>query len=258
MSTKESDTINKSSPIPKGWMEYIKTWLNRIYKNRWLQSILFLILIGIIWQLRVELRGVAEFALDQDAFASYIRNLGYVGPIVFWVLNATQIIIAVLPGHAIALGAGYIYGTYFGFIILYTSTIVAGQIAFLLSRRYGRPFVVRFVPEKILSRWDATSEKHGFTYFLIALLIPVFPTDVLTYIAGLSKISLPKFTLANILGRAPYIFLISMVGALGIEFVSQGLSSTQWIMMVLSLVVIFLAYKYMLPIITKEIFNREK
>jgi uncharacterized membrane protein YdjX (TVP38/TMEM64 family) len=256
-------SVEKSTPLhqpsrPRKLRYKAKYQVLQISRKWWFGIPVLILAIWGGWEFRTDLREYGEFILDQDRFSAYVRRLGIWGPALLWILNAIQILIAMLPGHAIALASGYIYGTYFGFIIVYTSTIVSGQIAFLLTRRYGRPLVVHFVPERILSRWDTSSEKHGFTYFLIALLVPVFPTDVLTYIAGLSMISTLKFTLANILGRAPYLFLISLVGAFGVEYLTQGLSPLLWLMVVLAMVVIYLAYKYMFPIISRQIFGEEK
>lgn len=239
-------------------LQNMKHHIKRLSRRWWFGIPLLILAFWLGWKFRADLREYAEFILDLDRFSAYMRSLGVWGPVSMWILNFIQILIAVLPGHAIALASGYLYGTYFGFLILYTSTIVAGQIAFLLARRFGRPLVVHFVPEKYLSRWDKSSKRHGFTFYLVALFIPVFPTDLLTFIAGLSMISVPKFTLANIIGRAPYLFIMSMVGALGIEYVAQGLTPIAWLFLALAIAIVIWAYRYLLPMINRLIFAEEE
>jgi uncharacterized membrane protein YdjX (TVP38/TMEM64 family) len=255
-------SVEKTTPIPllsrpRKLLNQAKILVLMISRRWWFGFLVLFLAFWLVWEFRTDLREYGEFILDQERFSAYVRSLGLAGPLVLWISNAIQVLIAILPGHAIAFASGYIYGTYIGFIIMYTSTIVAGQIAFLLARRFGRPLVVHFVPEKYLSQWDRSSRRYGFTFYLVTLLLPVFPTDLLTFVAGLSMISVPKFTLANLLGRAPYLFLMSMIGALGIEYVVQGLSPTAWLFLAFAMVVVIWAYRYLLPKISRIIFDEE-
>lgn len=236
-------------------------WIGRAilqaYRNRWVRIGFILLLSYGTWKFRYELGELGELVLNQDHFSAYVTSLGLLGPLFLWSLNVAQIIIAVLPGHIIFLTSGYIYGTFNGFLIMYTSTLVAGQLAFLLARYFGRPMVIRFVPAKTLSVWDRIADKNGFMYYLLLLLVPIFPTDVLTYVAGLSKISIPKFTLANIIGRAPWIFFLTVVGALGIDFVVNSLSPTSWVLLTLAILVFVVVYRLLSPSLRRTIIGRQ-
>ncbi|MCH7663626.1 MAG: TVP38/TMEM64 family protein [Chloroflexi bacterium] len=231
--------------------------LYRIYRNRRVRFGLFIVLALWAWFSRSQLVELGALILDQQRISAYIQELGLFGPLVLWFLNVAQIIIAVIPGHVLFFVSGYIYGTVDGFLLLYSSTIVAGQIAFLLARYFGRPMVVRFVPARSLFVWDRVSEKNGFVYYFILLLVPVFPTDVLTYVAGLSKISVLKFTIANMLGRAPYIFLMTIAGALGIDFVVNSLSPTAWVLLLLAVIAIVMLFRFFVPRLRREIINQQ-
>ena len=231
--------------------------LYRIYRNRRVRFGLFIVLAMWAWFSRSQLVELGALILDQQRISAYIQELGLFGPLVLWFLNVAQIIIAVIPGHVLFFVSGYIYGTVDGFLLLYSSTIVAGQIAFLLARYFGRPMVVRFVPARSLFVWDRVSEKNGFVYYFILLLVPVFPTDVLTYVAGLSKISVLKFTIANMLGRAPYIFLMTIAGALGIYFVVNSLSPTAWVLLLLAVIAIVMLFRFFVPRLRREIINQQ-
>ena len=229
----------------------------RVYRNRWFRIALIPILTIGAWYYRSEISELGNLIIDQQRFSDYVNGLGLLGPAFLWGLNVAQVIIAFIPGHVLFFSGGYIYGTVNGFLIMYTSTLVAGQAAFMLGRIFGRPMVVRFVPEKTLSVWDRISKRRGFMYYLFLLIVPIFPTDMLTYVAGLSKISILKFTIANILGRAPYIFLMTMIGALGIDYVTHSLSPTAWILLVLAIVVFIMIFRYISPRIRRDIINRQ-
>ena len=87
------------------------------------------------------------------------------------------------------------------------------------------------------------------------MLVPIFPTDILTYVAGLSKISILKFTIANMLGRAPYIFLMTTVGALGIDYMVNSLSLSNWLLLVIVITVIVILFRFFIPRLRREIIN---
>ena len=229
--------------------------LYRIFLNRRVRFGLFIVLALWAWFSRSQLVELGALILDQQRISAYIQELGLFGPLVLWFLNVAQIIVAVIPGHVLFFVSGYIYGTVNGFLLLYSSTIVAGQIAFLLARYFGRPMVVRVVPAKSLFVWDQVAEKNGFLYYFILLLVPIFPTDILTYVAGLSKISILKFTIANMLGRAPYIFLMTTVGALGIDYMVNSLSLSNWLLLVIVITVIVILFRFFIPRLRREIIN---
>lgn len=71
-------------------------------------------------------------------------------------------------------------------------------------------------------------------------------------------ISLPKFTLANILGRAAYLYLMSMIGAHEIAFVAQGLPPTAWLLIALAIAIVVWAHRYLLPKISSLNFGEEE
>jgi uncharacterized membrane protein YdjX (TVP38/TMEM64 family) len=213
----------------------------------WARVILAGLALLILWLVREQLQSFARFILDQERLSAYITQWGLFGPFALWLLNFLQVIIAILPGHAIALAAGYFYGLPIGFFILYSSTIIAGQLAFALARRFGRPVVVYFVPTKYLDRWDETSKRHGFWFYFIGLIVPIFPTDVLTFIAGLSMLSTPKFIIANLIGRFPYLLLMALMGSHGIEFLTQGLPLVTWVVLGLIVIVLVFLWRYLIP-----------
>jgi uncharacterized membrane protein YdjX (TVP38/TMEM64 family) len=48
-------------------------------------------------------------------------------------------------------------------------------------------------------------------------MLPIFPADVMNYVAGLSGLSNRHFFIANLLGRLPGVVLMTAVGAYGFQ-----------------------------------------
>ena len=98
-----------------------------------------------------------------------------------------------------------------------TATVLGSQLAFLLARWAGRPFVERVAPVDLLDKWYDVSAKKGLLFFMVAFMLPIFPADIMNYIAGLSSLSGRRFFLANLIGRLPGVILMTAVGAYGFQ-----------------------------------------
>lgn len=175
-------------------------------------------MIGFAWQ---PLANVMAFLSDQDAVSTLVRSYGFWGPLAIIVLHTLQILIAAIPGHMIMIVSGYIYGMWGGFVLTLITTVVLSQAAFYLSRWAGRPVVERLVPEGSLERWDRLANHYGFTFFMISFMLPIFPADVMNYVAGLSSLSAMKFLVANFFGRLPGVVVMTLIGSHGLALSPQ-------------------------------------
>ena len=119
------------------------------------------------------------------------------------------------------------------------ASVAASQAAFLLARWAGRPIVERLAPAEMLDKWNKMAAQKGLVFFLVAFMLPIFPGDLMNYVAGLSSISGVRFFIANLLGRLPRIALITAIGAYGVE-----LSVWVWVLILLVAASMFLVWQY--------------
>ena len=99
-----------------------------------------------------------------------------------------------------------------GFVYNYIGISIGSILAFLLSKQYGRPFVRNIIGEKNYDKYIGwLSKGNGFDKaFAVAIFLPVAPDDLLCYIAGLTKMTLKKFTAIILLGKPGSILLYSL------------------------------------------------
>lgn len=181
---------------------------------------------------------------DQERVSSFARGYGYLTPLILAMLQFIQIIIAFLPGYAVAIAAGYIYGMPTGFLFNLGVTVLASQLAFWIARRYGRPVVFRLARSEIIERLDGAAKKYGFSFFLIGILLPVVPADMMNYLGGLSGISGRAFLGASIIGRIPSIFWMTWLGAYGSKLADLNLSTRTWVFSILGVVILYVLVTY--------------
>lgn len=173
---------------------------------------------------------------DQQAISSQLRAYGAWGPLFLAFTQWMQVLIAFIPGHVFLIAAGYVYGFPLGFILNFTFIVAASQFSYYLARFAGRPVVNRFVSPTKIDRWQKIAEKQGFTFFTIAFLLPVFPTDAMNFVAGLSGLSSRKFLAANAIGRLPSAIILTLIGSHGFE-----LSKTTWAALAVFATVVFVS-----------------
>ncbi len=207
-----------------------------------------LLLLGIAgWMLQSQIMATFSILSDQDAVSAYIQSFGVLGPLVLFFFHLLQVIIAFIPGHVFVVAGGYVYGLFWGIVLNITFVVIASQIAFIIAQKMGRPIVNRFVDKETVDKWSAIAEKKGFIFFTIAFVLPVFPTDAMNFVAGLSGMSGYKFLAASFLGRLPSIILLTLVGSHGIEF-----SRATWVILAIAVASVYIVGRITIARIEKE------
>jgi uncharacterized membrane protein YdjX (TVP38/TMEM64 family) len=81
------------------------------------------------------------FQLNGDQFKKYIESKGRWGPVLFFLLSYLQVVIAPIPGQVTYFVGGMLFGTWGGFLINHTATILASVTVYWLGRAFGEPLV---------------------------------------------------------------------------------------------------------------------
>lgn len=180
----------------------------------WGTILLMLVALVIWWRPLIEM---FKMVGDQDAVAVYLQDYGLAGLVVLFILLFLQVFLAPIPGHAFMVAGGYVYGFWPSTLLTLVSTVIATQLAFILTRRYGLPLVERLASEKFIDRWNKVAGNRGGVFFLFAFILPIFPSDFMCYIAGLGKISHREFFLSNFFGRFFIAAVLTSIGSHGFE-----------------------------------------
>ncbi len=212
------------------------TWL----KRHWPKVGLLLLTLLILWFNRAQLWSLLQILQDRQAITAYLEPLGVWGPLLYLVIMTGQVLTAVIPGHALMIAAGYVYGFSGGLLLNLIGAIGASQLAFLVGRLAGKPTVQRFVPEHLLERWHSVANQRGFFFFVICFWFPVIPSNATNYIGGLTSISAWLFFLANLVGRLPGVTIITLLGSHGIELTWQ-----QWAIIAVIGVIVVIGGRYL-------------
>jgi uncharacterized membrane protein YdjX (TVP38/TMEM64 family) len=124
--------------------------------------------------------------------------------------------VLLLPGGVLSVGAGFFFGLWWGFLIALIGNVSGAAISFFISRRIGRQWLKRkLMRNPTLVALEPAIEKEGWKIILLSQLHPLFPTSLLNYLYGLTKIRFRTCMLWVAIGQAPGLFLYSYLGTLG-------------------------------------------
>lgn len=151
---------------------------------------------------------------------NWVDQLGPTGPAIFILLYVAACVFFI-PGSALTLGAGAIFGVVRGSIIVSVGSTLGATAAFLIGRYFARDWIARKIGEKEkFAAIDQAVGREGWKIVGLTRLSPAFPFSLLNYAYGLTKVSLRDYVLASWIGMMPgtimYVYLGSLA-RLGVE-----------------------------------------
>jgi uncharacterized membrane protein YdjX (TVP38/TMEM64 family) len=184
-----------------------------LLKN-WLGAILLLAvtLMALVWSYPYA-RDFMLYPETRQQLADAIDALGAWGPLLVFVVQVAQIILAFLPGEPVEVLAGMICGAWGGLLLCLAGILIGASLVLFLVRRFGRPLVRVFFSEAQLERYRFLRDERRLEWVIFLLfLIPGTPKDILTYAAGLTRINPVRFLLISTLARIPSVVTSTMAG----------------------------------------------
>lgn len=154
-----------------------------------------------------------------ESFQKFIGKSGIWGVGIFIAFQAVQVIIPALPGPLGCVAGILAFGPVMGFLYNYIGVCIGSLWAFLLARQYGRPFVEKITKPEQFEKYQNWLEKgkRFEKLFTAAVVFPMAPDDVLCFLAGLTTMTVKKFSAIIILGKPAVLAAYSLAVTLGME-----------------------------------------
>lgn len=204
-------------------------------------AIILALIVAIIVDINLHgpLYNFGVFLSDRERVSSVISAAGVWAPILYILLQIAQTVLAPIPGGAVGIVGGFLFG-WWGVLWTLIGSTIGYWIVLCLARKLGRPFVEKVVSKELLNKFDYLADDRGPLVFFLIFLIPGLPDDIVMYIAGLSKISLRKLLVLATVGRIPAMIGTNMIGdSVG----NADIGSTIVIVTICILILAFVAMK---------------
>ncbi len=151
--------------------------------------------------------------LRPEALKARLDSAGALAPILYMLVMAAAIVVSPIPSLPLDIMAGAYFGPWLATLYTSIGALIGANISFLIARFLGRALVERFIKfDKAF--WEACSESILVKIVFISRLIPFISFDVISYGAGLTRMSLWKFSVATFFGMLPMTFLFAYYGSI--------------------------------------------
>ncbi len=211
-------------------------------KSRWIWLVVVVILVvGLIllWNSPVGL-----LLRDQEQLAMTLQKWGRWAPLITISLHILQVMTAPIPGTAIDAVNGLLFGPWLGTLYSMIGLLIGSVSVMVLTRKFGRPLMARFVDQSSIERIDRLVEKRGSLVIFLVFLFPFLPDDAICFLAGLTPIPILELILLAMIGRLPGVFVANLIGSQ-----AQSFELWQWIVFVfVFLLLAGIIYRYRIEI----------
>lgn len=149
---------------------------------------------------------------DVDSVVEFIQGFGFWAWLIFILLIILEVVLAPIPPLVLYVAGGFLFGAFLGGILTLIGNLIGAGIDYSIAKRFGRNIVIRKTNKKIREKFDKFSEKYGGFAIFILRINPLTTTDLVSYLAGLTRIKFWRFILWTGLGLIPMIFLQTYLG----------------------------------------------
>ena len=138
---------------------------------------------------------------DSNSLQSYLERAGVWMPIFYILLQYLQVVILPIPSIVSTLAGVALFGAFRTVIYSLIGIILGSLTAFTIGRKLGNKAVSWIVGEETLEKWQKKLKGKDVLVLTLMFLLPLFPDDILCFVAGLSSISFPYFIVMIVVSR---------------------------------------------------------
>lgn len=153
--------------------------------------------------------GFFEIIRDEQSFEAFLEKSGKWMAVLFVVLQFLQVVILPIPSTVTVVAGAALFGPLVGSLLSLLGIVLGSVVAFLVGRYAGYRVVAWMVGKETLDKWLKKIKGKDKLLLSAMFLLPVFPDDVLCFVAGISSMSFPLFIGVILVSRILAIFTTS-------------------------------------------------
>ncbi len=153
-----------------------------------------------------------DHLFSEASIRQHLSNLGPAGPVLLIAIMVLAVVVSPIPSGPIAIAAGAVYGTLWGGVFVLIGAFIGACLAFGLARYLGFD-AIRTSQNRFLKAIAAPRSQWSLMAIIFASrLIPFISFDAVSYAAGLTSLTFPRFAVATLLGVIPVSFVLTAIG----------------------------------------------
>lgn len=162
----------------------------------------------------------SNYFRPEGGFSDLLINLGIFGPLIFILVQISQIIYPIIPLGLTNVIGDLIFGHAWGFVFNCIGMLIGSSINFFLGRLFGEGFLLAFINDETYQKYkERINRGNGLKKLLIiGFILPLFPDDIFCIIAGMSKITYKEFFKLILFYRPISLFVFTFMSSNIIQF----------------------------------------
>jgi uncharacterized membrane protein YdjX (TVP38/TMEM64 family) len=153
--------------------------------------------------------GLIKLLESGEEVRDFILSTGNNGRLVFMFIQFAQVALIPIPAMVTTLAGVAIYGAFEAFILSTIAIILGALFAFFVwGRLFGYRLVKWIVGKEKTDKYRDILNQRGKYLFVLMMLLPIFPDDILCMVAGITTMSSKFFVLTTIIIRPITTFFI--------------------------------------------------
>jgi uncharacterized membrane protein YdjX (TVP38/TMEM64 family) len=150
-----------------------------------------------------------------DGFQRWVADQGPWGGVLYGIVYTVAALLFV-PGSLLTIGAGALFGVFWGTVIVSIASTAAAAAAFLIARYLARARVERAAERnRTFGAIDRGIRKRGWRVVALLRLSPLVPFSLSNYLYGLTPVAFGPYVLASWIAMLPATVLYVYLGAAG-------------------------------------------
>ncbi len=185
-------------------------------KKKIIHIVIVILIIAVFFggiYLLLHLTGLWEKVNSVDKVKALILSMGFYGRSIFVLLQFLQVTFLPLPASVLVIAGSLVYGPIQASLLSLSGILLGSALAFFLGKMFGKKLVVFMVGKESCRKWVKFLNNGKYSY-IIMMLLPFFPDDVLCLVAGVTDMSWTFFIVTQ--------FITRPIGVIATAYFSSG------------------------------------
>lgn len=173
-------------------------------KEVWYKSALsafILIVFALIVLFILQRTGFFNVIQDENSLQEYLASKGAWMPVVYTVLQYLQVVILPIPSVVSTVAGVALFGPFQTMIYSLIGVLLGSFTGFFIGRKLGNKAVAWMIGEDTLNKWQKKIKGKDYLLLTLMFILPVFPDDILCFVAGLSTMTWGYFSVMIVASR---------------------------------------------------------
>ena len=145
--------------------------------------------------------GFFEVFGDSERLQAYLKKAGIWMPALYVILQFLQVVILPIPSIVSTVAGVALFGAFWTTVYSFIGIVLGSIFAFYIGKRWGYRAANWLVGAEKLKTWQKKLKGRDNVVLTVMFLLPVFPDDILCFLAGISTMTWRYFLIMMSISR---------------------------------------------------------